>query len=269
MNSDIEKSIIKKFRKEIWSKFIKAIKDFGLICDGDNIAVCISGGKDSFLLAKCMQEIKKHGKIDFDVKFICMNPGYSEINLNMIKENASKLNIDLNIFESPIFDIVDKQEKSPCYLCARMRRGYLYNKAKELGCNKIALGHHFDDVVETILLSTFYASDYKTMLPILNSTNFEGMKLIRPLYYVKENDIIRWVNYNNLKFINCACKFTEKNNEVNKNSKRKEIKELLKELRKVNPNIDNNIMKSTFNVNLNTIIGYTDKNGNYKSFLDN
>lgn len=269
MNSDIEKSIIKKFRKEIWSKFIKAIKDFGLICDGDNIAVCISGGKDSFLLAKCMQEIKKHGKIDFDVKFICMNPGYNEKNLNMIKENASKLNIDLNIFESPIFDIVDKQEKSPCYLCARMRRGYLYNKAKELGCNKIALGHHFDDVVETILLSTFYASDYKTMLPILNSTNFEGMKLIRPLYYVKENDIIRWVNYNNLKFINCACKFTEKNNDVNKNSKRKEIKELLKELRKVNPNIDNNIMKSTFNVNLNTIIGYTDKNGNYKSFLDN
>ncbi len=269
MNSDIEKSIIKKFRKEIWSKFIKAIKDFGLICDGDNIAVCISGGKDSFLLAKCMQEIKKHGKIDFDVKFICMNPGYNEENLNMIKENANKLNIDLNIFESPIFDIVDKQEKSPCYLCARMRRGYLYNKAKELGCNKIALGHHFDDVVETILLSTFYASDYKTMLPILNSTNFEGMKLIRPLYYVKENDIIRWVNYNNLKFINCACKFTEKNNDVNKNSKRKEIKELLKELRKVNPNIDNNIMKSTFNVNLNTIIGYTDKNGNYKSFLDN
>lgn len=269
MNSDIEKSIIKKFRKEIWSKFIKAIKDFGLICDGDNIAVCISGGKDSFLLAKCMQEIKKHGKIDFDVKFICMNPGYNEENLNMIKENANKLNIDLNIFESPIFDIVDKQEKSPCYLCARMRRGYLYNKAKELGCNKIALGHHFDDVVETILLSTFYASDYKTMLPILNSTNFEGMKLIRPLYYVKENDIIRWVNYNNLKFINCTCKFTEKNNDVNKNSKRKEIKELLKELRKVNPNIDNNIMKSTFNVNLNTIIGYTDKNGNYKSFLDN
>lgn len=269
MNSDIEKSVIKKFRKEIWSKFIKAIKDFGLICDGDNIAVCISGGKDSFLLAKCMQEIKKHGKIDFDVKFICMNPGYNEENLNMIKENANKLNIDLNIFESPIFDIVDKQEKSPCYLCARMRRGYLYNKAKELGCNKIALGHHFDDVVETILLSTFYASDYKTMLPILNSTNFEGMKLIRPLYYVKENDIIRWVNYNNLKFINCACKFTEKNNDVNKNSKRKEIKELLKELRKVNPNIDNNIMKSTFNVNLNTIIGYTDKNGNYKSFLDN
>lgn len=269
MNSDIEKSIIKKFRKEIWSKFIKAIKDFGLICDGDNIAVCISGGKDSFLLAKCMQEIKKHGKIDFDVKFICMNPGYNEENLNMIKENANKLNIDLNIFESPIFDIVDKQEKSPCYLCARMRRGYLYNKAKELGCNKIALGHHFDDVVETILLSTFYASDYKTMLPILNSTNFEGMRLIRPLYYVKENDIIRWVNYNNLKFINCACKFTEKNNDVNKNSKRKEIKELLKELRKVNPNIDNNIMKSTFNVNLNTIIGYTDKNGNYKSFLDN
>ena len=269
MNSDIEKSIIKKFRKEIWSKFIKAIKDFGLICDGDNIAVCISGGKDSFLLAKCMQEIKKHGKIDFDIKFICMNPGYNEENLNMIKENANKLNIDLNIFESPIFDIVDKQEKSPCYLCARMRRGYLYNKAKELGCNKIALGHHFDDVVETILLSTFYASDYKTMLPILNSTNFEGMQLIRPLYYVKENDIIRWVNYNNLKFINCACKFTEKNNDVNKNSKRKEIKELLKELRKVNPNIDNNIMKSTFNVNLNTIIGYTDKNGNYKSFLDN
>ena len=269
MNSDIEKSIIKKFRKEIWSKFIKAIKDFGLICDGDNIAVCISGGKDSFLLAKCMQEIKKHGKIDFDAKFICMNPGYNEENLNMIKENANKLNIDLNIFESPIFDIVDKQEKSPCYLCARMRRGYLYNKAKELGCNKIALGHHFDDVVETILLSTFYASDYKTMLPILNITNFEGMKLIRQLYYVKENDIIRWVNYNNLKFINCACKFTEKNNDVNKNSKRKEIKELLKELRKVNPSIDNNIMKSTFNVNLNTIIGYTDKNGNYKSFLDN
>ena len=267
--AQVERSIIKTYRRKIWSKFTKAIRDYELVKEGDCIAVCISGGKDSMLMAKCFQELHKHSPVHFDVKYIVMDPGYSKENREVIEKNAKKLNIPVEIFESDIFDNVFNIEKNPCYICARMRRGHLYNYAKNLGCNKIALGHHFDDVVETILLSTFYASDYKTMLPILNSTNFEGMKLIRPLYYVKENDIIRWVNYNNLKFINCACKFTEKNNDVNKNSKRKEIKELLKELRKVNPNIDNNIMKSTFNVNLNTIIGYTDKNGNYKSFLDN
>lgn len=266
MNSDIEKSIIKKFRKTIWSRFIKSIKDFKLISDGDIIGVCISGGKDSFLLAKCMQEIKKHGKIDFDLKFICMNPGYNEKNIKLIKENANKLGIDLYIFNTNIFDIVDKSSKSPCYLCARMRRGYLYFEAQKLGCNKIALGHHFDDIVETILMSTFYASDYKTMLPKLKSTNFDGLELIRPLYYVREEDINKWVKYNNLTFINCACKFTEKNSYVNM-SKRKEIKDLLIELRKKNPNIDANIMKSTFNVNVNTLIGYT-IDGEYKSFLD-
>ena len=263
--NEVERSIIKKYRKEIWSNFIKALKDFKLVNDGDKIAVCISGGKDSFILAKCMQELKKHKKINFELKFICMNPGYREENLNLIIENAKKLDIDLHIFNSNIFSVVEN-EKASCYLCARMRRGYLYNEAKKLGCNKIALGHHFDDVVETILMSLMYASDYKTMLPKLHSDNFEGMQLIRPLYYVREENIIRWCNYNNLKFINCACKFTEKNNYENK-SKRKEIKELIKELKKVNKNVDKNIMNSTFNVNLNTIIGYT-KDKQYKNYLD-
>lgn len=265
-NEIIERSIIKTYRKEIWAKFVKGVKDFNMISDKDKVAVCISGGKDSFLLAKCMQELKKHGKIDFDMVFICMNPGYTDKNLNLIKENAKLMNIDLHIFNSDIFDIVSKEKTSPCYLCARMRRGCLYAEAQKLGCNKIVLGHHFDDVVETILLSMMYASEYKTMMPRIMSDNFENMELIRPMYYIKEYDILRFIKSNNLTFLNCACKFTEENEYDNK-SKRKEIKELLQELKKVNKNVDYNIFKSAFNINLNTIIGYHKGEKEY-SFLD-
>ena len=231
--------------------------------------VCISGGKDSFLLAKCMQEIKRHGQVDFDVKYVCMNPGYSEKNLLMIMENAKTLNIPLEIFNSDVFEVAEKlAEENPCYMCARMRRGFLYSKAQELGCNKIALGHHFDDVVETTLLSMFYGSEIKTMMPKLHSDNFEGLELIRPLYLVKERDIINWRNSNNLTFLNCACKFTERVSiEGDRVSKRKELKELIKKLREVNPNIDSNIFKSMDNVNLSCVLG-TKRNGEYRSFLE-
>lgn len=262
---DIEKSIIKHFRKEIWSPFIKAIKDYKLIADNDKIAVCISGGKDSFLLAKCLQEIKKHGKISFDLKFILMDPGYDEKHLNCILKNAAHLNIDLKIFKTDVFNVSNfLNNQHPCYMCARMRRGYLYDYAKQIGCNKIALGHHFDDVIETILLSMFYGGEFKTMMPKLHSDNFEGMELIRPLYLVKENDIIKWATYNNLEFINCACKFTEKNDV---GSKREEIKDLIKSLREKSKYIDHNIFKSSENVNLKTIIGYHNENKAY-NFLD-
>ena len=208
---EIERSIIKKYRKEIWAKFVKAVKDYKLINENDKVMVCISGGKDSFLLAKCVQELQKHGAIPFEVCYVCMNPGYNEVNKEKILENAKILNINLEMFDSDIFDVANSlNEKSPCYMCARMRRGHLYNKAKELGCNKIALGHHFDDVIETTLLSMFYGSEVKTMLPKLHSENFQGLELIRPLYLVKEYSIISWAKYNNLEFINCACKFTEK-----------------------------------------------------------
>ena len=266
---EIEKSIIKKYRKEIWSKFVKAVQEYELIQENDNIMVCISGGKDSFLLAKCFQEIIKHGKVKFTAQYVVMNPGYKLENLELIKKNAEELNIPIQIFESDIFDVVDRiSSESPCYLCARMRRGFLYSKAQELGCNKIALGHHLDDVIETTLLSMFYGSEIKTMMPKLHSTNFEGLELIRPLYLIKEEDIISWSNYNELKFLNCACKFTEKNSSDFENtSKRKEIKKLIKDLKKVNKNIDHNIFKSLDNVNLNCILGTT-KNGNKKSFLE-
>lgn len=265
-NEVIERSIIKTYRKEIWARFVKGVKEFNLIQEGDKVAVCVSGGKDSFLLAKCMQELKKHGNINFDMEFICMNPGYAKKNLDLIKSNAELMNIDLHIFETNIFDVVNNECKSPCYLCARMRRGSLYSEAQKLGCNKIALGHHFDDVVETVLLSMFYGSEYKTMMPKLHSENFEGMELIRPMYYIREHDILRFVKGNNLTFINCACKFTEKN-EYENNSKRKEIKELLSELKKTNPAVDYNIFKSTFDINLNTVLGYHDEKSSY-SFLD-
>lgn len=266
---EIEKSIIKKYRKEIWSKFVKAVKEYELIQENDKIMVCISGGKDSFLLAKCFQEIIKHGKFKFDAHYVVMNPGYKKENIELIKKNSEELNIPIEIFESDIFDVVDTiSSESPCYLCARMRRGFLYNKAKELGCNKIALGHHFDDVIETTLLSMFYGSEIKTMMPKLHSTNFEGLELIRPLYLVKEQDIISWSKFNDLKFLNCACKFTEKNdNDFENISKRKEIKQLIKDLKKVNKNIDHNIFKSVDNVNLNCILGTT-KNGEKHSFLE-
>ena len=265
---EIERSIIKKYRKEIWAKFVKTCKEYELINEGDKVMVCISGGKDSFLLAKCVEELQKHGGVKFDAFYVCMNPGYNDANKEMILNNAKKLNINLEMFDSDIFDVANMlNEKSPCYMCARMRRGYLYNKAKELGCNKIALGHHFDDVIETTLLSMFYGSEVKTMLPKLHSENYEGLELIRPLYLVKENNILGWVKYNNLKFINCACKFTEKvNGDINL-SKRREMKELIKYLRSLNPDIDYNIFKSLDNVNLNCVLGFK-KDGVYKSFME-
>ena len=267
---EIEKSIIKKYRKEIWSKFIKAIQEYKLIEENDNIMVCISGGKDSFLLAKCIQELKRHGKVNFNARYVVMDPGYNDYNRNFIIDNAKILNVPIEIFESDIFDVVSTiDSKSPCYLCARMRRGYLYSKAKELGCNKIALGHHFDDVIETTLLSMFYSSEIKTMMPKLHSENFSGIELIRPLYFVREQDIISFRNFNDLTFINCACRFTEGCSLINDGtSKRKEIKELIKNLRKINPNIDYNIFKSMDNINLNCVLG-TKKDGIYTSFLDN
>ena len=266
---EIERSIIKKYRKEIWAKFVKAVKDYKLINENDKVMVCISGGKDSFLLAKCVQELQKHGGVPFEVCYVCMNPGYNEVNKEKILENAKILNINLEMFDSDIFEVANSlNEKSPCYMCARMRRGHLYNKAKELGCNKIALGHHFDDVIETTLLSMFYGSEVKTMLPKLHSENFENIELIRPLYLVKEYSIISWAKYNNLKFINCACKFTERvNNSDESVSKRKEMKELIKYLRELNPDIDYNVFKSLDNINLNCVLG-TKKNGVYKSFMD-
>jgi len=265
---EVERSIIKKYRKEIWSKFIKAIKDYKLINENDKIMVCISGGKDSFILAKCIQELQRHGKYHFDAKYVVMDPGYNKLNRNKIIDNAKLLNIPIEIFESDIFEVADKLDyEKPCYMCARMRRGWLYNKAQELGCNKIALGHHFDDVIETTLLSMFYGAEIKTMLPKLHSDNFKGMELIRPLYLIKENDIKAWVKTNELEFINCACRFTEKIIEEENTSKRAEIKQLIEQLRKTNPKIDTNIFTSTSNVNLNTIVSYR-KDGKVYSFLD-
>ena len=265
---EIERSIITKFRKDIYSKVVKAVSDYKLINENDKIMVCISGGKDSFLMAKCIQELSVHGKFPFEVHYVVMDPGYTEVNRNFIKENAELLNIPIEIFESDIFDVVSKIDKSPCYLCARMRRGFLYNKAKELGCNKIALGHHFDDVIETTLLSMFYGSEIKTMMPKLHSDNFEGLELIRPMYLVKEQDIISWMKYNDLSFLNCACRFTEGCSLINDGtSKRLEMKELIKKLRKINPDIDHNIFKAMDNINLNCSLGYIKGNEKH-SFLD-
>ena len=266
---EIERSIIKKFRKDIWSKFIKAISDYELIKENDNIMVCISGGKDSFLLAKCIQELIKHGKFPFTAHYVVMDPGYNKVNRQLIEKNAKLLNVPIEIFETNIFDVTAKVEGNPCYLCARMRRGYLYSKAKELGCNKIALGHHFDDVIETTLLSMFYGSEIKTMMPKLHSDNFEGLELIRPLYLIKESAVLAWKKYNELTFINCACRFTENCSIVDDGtSKRKEMKNLVNNLRKINPSIDNNIFTSMNNINLNCVLG-TKKDGKYISFLDN
>ena len=265
---EIERSIIKKFRKEIWRQFVKAVKDYELIKENDKIMVCISGGKDSFLLAKCIEELAKHSDIPFTAKYVVMNPGYTKVNEELIYENAKIMNVDIEVFNSDIFEVVDKTDRSPCYLCARMRRGCLYNKAKELGCNKIALGHHFDDVIETTLLSMLYGSEIKTMMPKLHSENFEGLELIRPLFLVKEDAIIAWAKHNELRFLNCACRFTEKTSyDEDTSSKRKEMKQLIKELKKINPNVDMNIFKSLENVNLDTVIAYR-KNGEMHSFLD-
>ena len=266
---EIERSIITTYRKEIWSKFVKAVSDYKLIEENDNVMVCISGGKDSFLLAKCIQELQRHGNVKFNAHYVVMDPGYNEYNRNFILDNAKILNIPLEMFESDIFDVVaNVDSKSPCYLCARMRRGYLYNHAKELGCNKIALGHHFDDVIETTLLSMFYGAEIKTMMPKLHSDNYEGIDLIRPLYLVKEASIIAWKNYNELTFINCACRFTEGCSLINDGtSKRKEMKELIKNLRKINPCVDANIFKAMDNVNMNCILSWH-KDGVNHSFLD-
>lgn len=266
---DVERSIIKKFKKEIWRKFTKAINEYEMIQDGDRIAVCISGGKDSMLMAKLFQELERHGKKNFELVFLVMNPGYNEANYRLILENARLLQVPVTVFSSEIFDIVADEGDSPCYLCARMRRGYLYSKAKELGCNKIALGHHFDDVLETIVMGMLYGAQIQTMMPKLHSTNFEGMELIRPLYLVREDDIIRWMNYNGLKFIRCACRFTENlaKGETEKGSKRFEVKQLIKELKKTNPYIEMNIFRSMENVNLSTVIAYK-KDGVKHHFLE-
>ncbi len=265
---EIERTIIKKFRKSIWSRFVKAVKEYELIKENDHIMVCISGGKDSFLLAKCVEELQKHSNIPFKVEYVCMNPGYNEKNEKQIIENAKILNIKLQMFNSNIFDVVDEATTgSPCYLCARMRRGCLYKEAKRLGCNKIALGHHFNDVIETTLLSVFYGAEFKTMMPKLHSENFEGLELIRPLFLVKEDDIIAWKNFNELTFLNCACHFTEKVSKKEEESKRKEIKQLIKKLKETNDRVDSNIFTSASNINLDTVIGYK-KNKEYHSFLD-
>lgn len=266
---DVELSLRKKFKKSIWSKFTKAINTYELVKSGDKIAVCISGGKDSMLMAKCFQELKLHNKFEFEVKFLVMDPGYSETNRKVIEENAKSLNIPITIFESDIFESVFTVEKSPCYLCARMRRGHLYHFAQELGCNKIALGHHYDDVIETILMGMLYGAQVQTMMPKLHSTNFEGMELIRPLYLVREDDIKAWRDYNGLHFIQCACKFTDTcttcNNE--NRSKRVEIKELIQTLKQVNPYVEGNIFKSVENVNLDTVVAWK-QHGEKHHFLD-
>jgi tRNA(Ile)-lysidine synthase TilS/MesJ/rhodanese-related sulfurtransferase len=268
--ADVEKSLRKKFGKNIWCKFTKAINEYELVKPGDRIAVCISGGKDSMLMAKLFQELKIHNKFDFTVKFLVMDPGYSPENRKVIEDNARKLNVPINIFESDIFDSVYNVEKSPCYLCARMRRGHLYAFAKELGCNKIALGHHYDDVIETILMGMLYGAQMQTMMPKLHSTNFEGMELIRPLYLIREDDIKAWRDYNGLHFIQCACKFTDTcttcNNEENQ-SKRIEIKNLIASMKKTNPFVESNIFRSVENVNLDTLVAYKSK-GVKHHFLD-
>ena len=270
ISNSAEESLVKKFNKTIWLKFLKGIKEYQLIQAGDKIAVCISGGKDSMLMAKCMQRIQRYSKIPFEVVFLVMNPGYNERNKLKIQENAELLDIPIQVFDARIFDYVVTVDQNPCYLCARMRRGHLYKTAQDLGCNKIALGHHFDDVIETILMGMLYGSQIQTMMPKIHSENFKGMQLIRPLYLVRESDIIAWKNYNNLEFIQCACRFTE-HYEIDQNggnsSKRQEIKELLQQLRKISPAIDKNIFRSVENVNLKTIISYH-IGDEYHHFLD-
>lgn len=268
---EIERSLIKKFKKDIWCKFTRAIREYDMIQDGDKIAVCISGGKDSMIMAKLFQELLRHGKQNFSLEFLLMNPGYNEENYRRITDNARLLGIPIRVFESSIYDIVAGEEiENPCYLCARMRRGHLYAKARELGCNKIALGHHFDDVIETILMGMLYGGQIQTMMPKVHSTNFQGMELIRPLYLVREADIIHWARYNDLRFILCACRLTDSCSVVGgaeTGSKRAEIKALIRELKKTNPYVEKNIFRSVENVNLRTVIAYKEQ-GVKHSFLD-
>ena len=267
----IELTLVKKFRKEIWNKFLRGVKDYQLIQEGDKIAVCISGGKDSMVMAKCMQRLQRYSKFPFEVVYLVMNPGYNEVNKQKIIDNAKTLGIPIHMFETKIFNVVADMKDSPCYICARMRRGHLYKNAQDLGCNKIALGHHFDDVIETNLMSMLYGGQIRTMMPKLHSENYEGMEIIRPLYLVKEADIISWAKYNNLEFIQCACRFTE-NQEVyddnSSNSKRQEMKELINKFRQINPFIEYNIFRSMQNVQLEKLIAYKDGD-EYHSFLDN
>ena len=269
-NQEIERSIITTYRKKIWNKFIQGITEYNMIKDGDKIAVCMSGGKDSMLLAKCFQELQKHGKKNFEVLYLCMNPGYNEENKKKIMENCELLQIPVTLFETNIFSHVENVKSHPCYVCARMRRGHLYKKAQELGCNKIALGHHFDDVIETILMGMFYGSQIQTMMPKLYSSFHKGMELIRPLYLVKEADILAWKERNELEFIQCACKVTEKkglSSQEVMESKRAEMKHLIKEMKRIYKNVDVNIFRSVENVNLDTIISY--RRGNeIHHFLD-
>ena len=267
---EIERSIIKRYRKSIWRPFIKGIQEYELIQEGDKIAVCISGGKDSMLLAKLLQELQRHGKMHFELKFLSMNPGYSPKNKEKLLSNAELLHIPLHMFDTEIFDIVKNVEENPCYLCARMRRGHLYKNAQDLGCNKIALGHHFDDVIETILMGMMYGGQIQTMMPKLHSTNFSGMELIRPMYLIKEADIITWKNYNHLEFLQCACRFTEnisKSGDGVGESKRQEMKEWIKKMRETSEVIDRNIFRSVHDVNLDTLIGYHNTKIQYH-FLD-
>lgn len=267
----IERSIIKKYRKELWTPFIVAVKRYELVQEGDKIAVCISGGKDSMLMAKLMQELQKHSDVPFELVFLVMDPGYNEINRQKIESNAELLHIPVTIFESNIFSVANNTEKNPCYLCARMRRGHLYSKAKELGCNKIALGHHFNDVIETTVMAMFYGAQLQAMLPKLHSSNFEGMELIRPMYCIHEEDIIRWKNAHGLEFIQCACRFTENcaaSEDGSGNSKRQEVKLLLKRLKKDNPDIEKSVFNSIHSVCLDTMPGWKTK-GETHSFLEN
>ncbi len=268
---EIEKSIRKKFHKQLFSRFAKAVRDYRLVQEGDKIAVCISGGKDSMLMAKLFQELQKHRKVSFDLEFLVMDPGYLKRNRQLIEENAARLGIPICVFETEIFDAVYEIEKSPCYLCARMRRGHLYSQAREIGCNKIALGHHYDDVIETILMGMLYGGQVQTMMPKLHSTNFAGMELIRPMYYIREDDIKHWRDYNRLQFLQCACRFTENcavaEEEDQSLSKRMEIKQLIAGMKKNNPFVEANIFKSVENVNLSTVIAYKEQ-GKKHHFLD-
>ena len=271
MPNDIELTLVKKYRLSIWSRFLKGVKDYQMIQEGDKIAVCISGGKDSMMMAVCMKRLQRYSKVPFEVEYLVMDPGYAPENRQKIIDNAAKLEIPIKIFDTKIFNSVVNVKQNPCYLCARMRRGYLYKNAQELGCNKIALGHHFDDVIETILMGMLYGSQVQTMMPKIHSENFEGMQLIRPLYMVREDDIISWSKYNGLEFIQCACRFTEQakmHDDGSGTSKRQEIKELLKRLRAISPAIDMNIFRSVENVNLQTIISYH-IGDEYHHFLDN
>ncbi len=266
---EVQRSIIKKYRKAIWNNFVSAIQEYELINENDKIAVCISGGKDSVLMACCLRQLQLHSEVPFELVFLVMDPGYAPENRQLIEYNAKLLDLDVTIFESDIFEVTDRVGGAPCYLCARMRRGCLYSKAKELGCNKIALGHHFNDVIETVIMSMTYSSEIKTMLPKLHSTNFEGMELIRPLYKVKEKDIIAWAEYNGLRFLQCACKMTAKNADIELMSKRKEIKQLIAEIKEQNPAADDNIFRSLHNVNMATMPGWRDSDsGTLHTFLE-